>query len=81
MNEATKKELDALRAENARLAEENRVLLREYRKLHDAAESAVAAALRPGMCKPTYRGESGEHRLIVAARPMDRLTDVLFGGA
>ncbi len=79
MNEATRKELEALRAEKSRLAEENRVLRREYRKLHDAAEDVTAASLKPGICKPTVRGESGDARMIVATRALDRLTDVLLG--
>ena len=79
VDEATRKAVEAPGAENAAPKEENAGLRAAYRELYEAAERVSAAALKPGICEPTRRGESGERRMIVATRPLDRLDEVLWG--
>ena len=79
MEEATRKEIEALRAQNTELCAQLLLLREEYLKLHDAADEVSGAALGSGICKPAWRGEGGEHRMIVAARPLRKLNDVLLG--
>lgn len=49
-----------------------------YAGLHEAAESAWACALPPGVCKPSHKGESGEYRQFVATDALNKLNDALW---
>ena len=50
-----------------------RELLRKYARLHKAAERVTAVSLAPGICTPTWKGENGMHRKIVATNALDEL--------